>query len=187
MATRHPTTDGPAPLAVYDRCIVQNPCVCNNCFRRYKDVEEPPDADDRQFWSDHACRTSNGWSHGTLMEITTRRTVRATTDGDVVNAHEIVDRHGNCVRERRPAWVCEACGAIDGVAEAAAMPKDELWDAVERLSDRLAEQNVAHDETVLVETALELKTTSETAAKDFEILERAVGAALDALDAETER
>lgn len=175
MATRNPTPD---PTVVYDECIVQNPRICNNCFRRYKDVEDPPDPDNHDFWERHAIRTRNGASHTTLKQITTRKTVRATTDGTIVNAYEIVNRHGRREKAARPAWVCAACGAIDGTADPRARDTQQLMAAAKRLCDRLGEAGVDADRDALLDMARELKESPDATANEFELLERAVEAGL---------
>lgn len=173
-----PRSRGQNPVQVYHDCIVGNPRICNNCFRRYKDVEDPPDD---QYWREHSVRTCNGHSQDrTLKHIVTRKTIRATTDGVVANGHVYTDWRNEPETRARPAWICKACGVIDGTARQAARERTAFLTAAERLYDRLCELGVACDEQAFFETARTAKADPDVAAKDVRLYEMAVDAGLTA-------
>ena len=162
-----------APEDVYHERVGSNPRICNNCFRRYKDVYDPPG---EAYWREHAARTHNGWSTESLRDVVATHTIRATTDGAVVNAAPATTWRGEPECRGRPAWGCEACGVIDGVADMTPRETSAFLETAERLFDRLAEQDIDVAEEAFFATARAYKTDPDHGGTDYENYERAVAA-----------
>lgn len=171
------TTDGPNPVEVLHEDVFGDPRICNNCFRQFKDVAEPPS--DAYWNGEHSYRTRNSHSSQTLRDIVTRRTVRATTDGTVVNGHVYTDWRNRPETRARPAWVCKACGIIDGASADETLSTAEAIAAGDRLVAYVHAHGVACDRDAVLDTIRAAKADPDRASRDTEIFEHALGAGFD--------
>lgn len=139
----------------FQRHLWYNPAVCNNCFSRIRDRYT--------IWKEQ-------YPVRLRPALADEYTLQAE-DGET--GYDVVDV-ADGISISFPRTTCGNCGSVGGKSQAETKSTSELLDCVDNISDRLDEQGLDVDESVMYDVVRKGKERETLQGYDREILAAAV-------------
>lgn len=140
------------PDKAFERYVWTDPGVCNNCFRRCKEI--------------HEAEREVGIAVETVQES------YRTPEGELAQDSFEQDEYG-AIQTHEPRTTCSTCGSIGLLCQRDTYSKAEVGELAERIANRLIENDVPCHVDATRRLAVKAKAKCNIQGKDREIFEGA--------------